>query len=353
MHSLDLTQPPLTSTVSRPQSVHDIALDRQPHAPLVVVNRLLDTTTRQQSLRDDLLTGFTSTPKSIPTKWLYNDEGGKLFGAITRTDDYYLGRSEHEIIERSANDIVRIANATQFVDLGAGICDRTLTILSAMQRANGEANYVPFDIDEHSLQRTAEGIARRLPDVTVHAILGDFAQHLHAIPLAKRSLISLLGHTWGNFSLEERIAFLDGIKSATQPGDLLMLGVDLVKDAQRLERAYDDSEGATAEFTMNVLKSINKGFGANFDLSAFRHRATWSLERSRVEIDLVSQRSQTVHVPELNIDASFMKGEAMRVGISEKFTVSSLVHELRRSGLNPLEIYADSTNDYVVVIARR
>ncbi|MEZ5168492.1 MAG: L-histidine N(alpha)-methyltransferase [Acidimicrobiales bacterium] len=206
------------------------------------------------ALRTDVRAGLTARPKSLPPKWLYDEVGSALFDEITRIDEYYPTEAEREILLARAAEMVDLAGADTIVELGSGTSDKTRALLDAARADGRLRRFVPFDVSEEFLRAAAESLAKEYPGVRVHGVVGDFDRHLDRIPAGGRRLIVFLGGTIGNYPPEPRRAFLDRLTAVMAPGDMLLLGTDLVKDPARLELAYDDPAGVTAAFILNVLR---------------------------------------------------------------------------------------------------
>jgi L-histidine N-alpha-methyltransferase len=184
-------------------------------------------------------------------------------------------------------------------------------------------------------------------------VVADFERHLAALPDESPRLVAFLGGTIGNFEPAQRGAFLAAVGDILAPGDALLLGTDLVKDADRLVRAYDDAAGVTAEFNRNVLRVINRALGATFDVDVFEHVAGWDAEREWIEMRLRSLREQRVDVPGLGLSVHFAAGEEMRTEVSAKFRRDRVSEELIAAGLRPSGWWTDEADDFAVSLAFR
>jgi L-histidine Nalpha-methyltransferase len=313
----------------------------------------IDNDARLPAFAADLSSGLSSTPKRVPTKWLYDELGGQLFGKITKTHDYYISRAETNIIQTHKSGIAALATAETFVDLGSGYSNRTAIILDAMMTRGAVRTYVPFEIDGVTLKETAAAVVRDFPTASVHAIVGDFDAHLPAITRSGRQLVGLLGQTYGNFPPRERSDFLQSLHASLAPGDTFMLGIDLIKDPDRLKRAYNDSEGATAAFVKNILGSINRLFDGTFDPDAFTYLSEWNEQDKAVEMVLRSNKAQTVELSALDMTVKFAADEDLHVGRSRKFERQGLEKELAEGGFKMDAFITDSRGDYALVLANR
>src|SRR5439155_10532563 len=288
----------------------------------------LDTGDLRAAMRADVTRGLPATPKELPSKYFYDEEGSALFDAITRLPEYYPTRTERGILEARADDIAARSGADTLIELGSGTSEKTRLLLHALARRGALRRFVPFDVDESTLRSAAEAVAAEYPGVAVHAVVGDFERHLGLLPGGGRRMIAFLGSTIGNLTPEQRAVFFAEIVANLEPGDTFLLGTDLVKAVDRLEAAYDDSAGVTAAFNRNVLHRLNRELDADFAPSTFEHVALFDTEREWIEMRLRSSVDQVVTVAGLGLTVSFVAGEEMRTEISAKFRPDSLAGEL-------------------------
>jgi len=211
--------------------------------------------------------------------------------------------------------------------------------------------FIPFDVDEVTLRNAAAAVSSEYDGIEIHAIVGDFEHHLGRIPVEGRRVIAFLGGTIGNLFPLQRAQFLADLADDMRSGDALLLGTDLVKDIDRLEAAYDDSRGVTAEFNRNVLRVVNRRLGADFDVSSFTHVAQFDKDNEWIEMLLRSGRDQEVHVPTLELTVPFAAGEEMRTEISAKFHRAGVESELAAAGLRLGEWWTDSRGDFALSLS--
>lgn len=306
-----------------------------------------------EALRADVAAGLTATPKELPPKWFYDERGSELFDEITRLDEYYPTEAEREILLERAGDIVELTSPETVVELGSGTSDKTGAILDAAMAGGGLRRFVPFDVSEEFLRASVRQLAERYRGIVVHGVVGDFDHHLPHLPGGDRQLVMLLGGTVGNYPPKERRELLAAIAGRQRPGDHLLVGVDLVKDVGRLERAYDDARGVTAAFNRNVLAVINRRLGADFDLARFDHVARFDPEEEWIEMLLRSGERQAVRIDDLDLDVSFDEGELIRTEVSCKFRREGFEADLEHAGLEPVRWLTDAAGDFAVSISRR
>ena len=305
------------------------------------------------ALRADVLSGLTASPKTLPPKWFYDDRGCELFDAITRLPEYYPTEAERMILVAEAAAIVKASGADTVVELGSGTSDKTRVLLDAFNDAGTLQRFVPFEISETTLRAATEALATRYPGVELHAVVGDFERHLVRLPSGGRRMIAFLGGTIGNFTPEARTHFLADLTAGMAPGDSLLLGTDLVKDVERLEAAYDDAAGVTAQFNLNVLEVMNRELGANFQIGQFAHVAQFDQANEWIEMRLRSLVDQTVIIRDLALEVVFAEGEEVRTEISAKFRRSGVEAELAAAGLRLDRWMTDPNGDFALSLSTR
>jgi len=305
----------------------------------------------QAALRADVAAGLTSVPKELPPKWFYDERGSELFERITRLAEYYPTRCERAILTEHATEVARLSGADTLIELGSGTSEKTRLLLDAMAGAGRLRRIVAFDVSETTLRHAAATLAGEYPGVAVHAVVGDFERHLSRLPGGGRRLVALLGGTIGNLAPKARAVFLSEVAAFLDPGDALLLGTDLVKDAGRLEAAYDDAAGVTAEFNRNVLRVLNRELGADFVPERFDHVARFDSEEEWIEMWLRSTGPQRVRVAALDLTVGYDAGEAMRTEISAKFRRSGVEAELGDADLALARWWTDAGGDFAVSLA--
>ena len=237
------------------------------------------------------------------------------------------------------------------VELGSGSTDKTRVLLNALSETGQLRRFSPFEINEPTLRSSIHDIHVAYPDIEVHAVVGDFERHLSAIPKNGRRMIVFLGGTIGNFIPAERTSFFAELASTMSVGDTLLLGTDLVKDIDRLEAAYNDVGGITADFNRNVLAVVNRELDADFDLSQFEHRAWFDQEHSWIEMKLRSLVAQQVHVRALDLVVHFARDEEMRTEVSTKFRRDQVEVELSNAGLMVEKWMTDPAGDFALSLS--
>jgi L-histidine Nalpha-methyltransferase len=297
--------------------------------------------------------GLTATPKELAPKFFYDERGSQLFERITALPEYYPTRAERAILtERSAEIVAAAGEPGTLVELGSGSAAKTRHLLSAMRDAGCLSTYVPVDISPEITRETAEALVAEYPGLAVRGLVCDFEHDLERIPSGGGGrLIAFLGGTVGNLYPDARRDFLARIGALLEPEDRILLGTDLVKDRARLEAAYDDDAGVTAEFNKNVLHVLNRELGGDFDPDGFEHVARYDAEAARMDIRLRSLAEQTVRLDGLDLNVRFAAGEEMRTEISSKFTRERLEDVYAEAGLILAGWFTDADGDYALTLA--
>ncbi len=304
------------------------------------------------ALAADVRAGLAASPKELPPKWFYDDQGSELFDAITRLPEYYPTRAERSVLTERAAEIATVTRADTLVELGSGTSEKTRLLLDALRDAGTLRRFAPFDVSEATLRDAAAAIAAEY-GVPVHAVVGDFERHLGELPDGGTRLVAFLGGTIGNLAPAARAAFLAELAEGMAPDDALLLGTDLVKDRRRLEAAYDDGAGVTAEFNRNVLRVINRELDADFVPERFEHVARWEPEPAWIEMRLRAREAHAVDVAGIGLTAEFDAGEELRTEISAKFTPARVDAELRAAGLELQRWWTDPAGDFGVSLSTR
>ena len=303
-------------------------------------------------LLGEIREGLAAPRKRLPTKLLYDERGSELFEAITDLPEYYPTRSELALLREHVPRWLAVLRPQTVVELGAGSAAKTRVILDSMQ-ARGGGTYVPVDISAAFLARTAEELRAAYPAVDVVPVAADFTRSVE-LPeaLPQPLLITFLGSTIGNFPSAEAVALLRRIAVALQAGDRFLLGIDLRKDPRILEAAYDDAQGVTAEFNLNLLRVLNHRFGADFDLSAFRHRALYDPHLHRIEMHLESLGRQRVIIPAAG-EFEFDAGETILTEISCKYDRPAIESMFDAAGLSLVEWVEGGERPFGLTLAAR
>lgn len=293
---------------------------------------LTDLTPGRQQILTDVVAGLSRTPRQLPSKYFYDARGSRLFEQITQTCEYYPTRTELALLARVLPDIARsVGPHVHVVELGSGSGRKTALLLAALQ---DPVAYTPIEISRAALLSSIDHLAPALPDVEMLPVCADFTRAV-AVPAPEREparrLLFFPGSTLGNFVEEDAVALLRAMRQTMGRDGLALVGIDLHKDPALIEAAYNDVQGITAAFTLNLLARLNREIGSDFDLDGFRHRARYSIARLRIETDLVSQRAQDVRLDGRTFH--FQADEPIRVEYSHKYTDDSFEAMLLPAGL--------------------
>jgi L-histidine N-alpha-methyltransferase len=297
------------------------------------------------TLAKDVLRGLSAPEKYLPSKYLYDDRGSRLFARICDLPEYYPTRTEDRLLRNVAKQVIALTRPSDLVELGSGDARKTRVLLDAMAASGTRATYVPLDVSESMLRRTALALLEEYPWLRVHGIVGDYDHHLERIPAGRRRLVLFLGSTVGNLNQRATGIFLRRMAAQLRRGDHFLLGTDLVKPIPVLEAAYNDAEGVTAAFNRNMLAVVNRELDADFELDAFEHVALWNERASRIEMHLRAERSLAVRVKALARTFRFRKGETLQTEISRKYTRDSVADALSAAGLR-LQRWLPSEDGY-------
>jgi L-histidine N-alpha-methyltransferase len=277
--------------------------------------------------------GLSSPQKELSPKYFYDQRGSELFEEITRLEEYYPTRTERGLLEAWMPSLIRRLGTRSLIELGAGSAEKTRVILDAMREAGTAELYVPIDVSATFLSQTAARLRREYPRLAVEPAIADISEELN---LHRRvphpALYAFLGSTIGNFYPPAAIRLLGRVRSAMEPGDRFLMGVDLRKNVARIEAAYNDPAGVTAAFNRNMLLVLNHELGADFNPAEFEHLAFYEPVAHRIEMHLVSRRPQLVTIPGIG-SVSFEAGESLRTEISCKHDRESVAQLFEAAGL--------------------
>ncbi len=304
---------------------------------------------------EDVIAGLTAWPKSLPPQYFYDDRGSQLFEQITALPEYYLTRTETQILSNSSDAIARITGPCEIIELGSGSSTKTRYLLSAMARAGYSLHYVPVDVSGGMLEATAQQLLLEYENLTVHGMVSTYGPALQQLPSALRParMVAFIGSTLGNLEPHACHDLLNKISAVLNPGDYFLLGVDLEKDAHVLHQAYNDSQGVTAAFNLNMLNHLNWRFQGNFQVQQFRHQAFYNADASQIEIYIESLDPQTVTLKALELEVSFLQGETLLSEISRKFSIDTLGQELASVGLNLIESFTDDQQWFGLMLCQK
>jgi dimethylhistidine N-methyltransferase len=309
--------------------------------PCSRIAALTDLPAQAGDLLEDVLAGLSRSPKRIPSKYFYDQRGSELFEAITRQPEYYLTRVEQALLDARMPAIAEAVGAgAHVVEYGSGSGRKTRQLLRGLR---APVAYTPVEISPTALEATTAGLMSAFPFIEMLPVCADFTRSV-PLPRAKRSargtLVFFPGSTLGNFTHDEAVGILAGMRRILGADGQALIGIDLQKDPALIEAAYNDAAGVTAEFTLNLLVRLNRELGSDFDLTGFRHCARYARERGRIETFLVSLRPQEVHVAGRGF--RFGRDEAMLVEYSHKYSSGGFAALAAAAGLAVAAEWNDS-----------
>ena len=294
----------------------------------------------------DVLNGLSETPKRLSSRWIYDDDGSRLFSRICELDEYYPTRTEAEILRNHTEDILKRAGTDKLdiVDLGAGDGRKTNIMLEAALKQVKDVRYVPIDISEASMSGLVKNMRGKFAGLKVAGIVGEYFDGLHWLSQSndRRNLVLFLGSNIGNFNKVQARVFLRQLWEALNDGDQVLIGFDLKKDIELLLAAYNDKQGVTAAFNKNLLKRVNRELGGDFDLAAYRHFATYDVFSGAMESYIVSLKRQTVTIRDIQSSFEFQEWEPLHTEYSYKYLQSDIDGLASNTGFKILDQYFDN-----------
>ncbi len=291
------------------------------------------------SLLAEVRAGLTARPRTLPSKLFYDEEGSRLFDAITELDEYYPTRTEVGILETHAAAISdAVGQNVVLVEYGSGSSLKTDVLLRSL---SGALSYVPIDISREHLMQSAARLAAKYPNLEVTPVAADYTGSFTLPESARRHRVIVFfpGSTVGNFVPKEAVLFLEHIREVIGENGGLLIGVDLRKDVAVLEPAYNDAQGVTAAFNLNVLRRINRDLGADFVLDAFEHRAFFNEQEGRIEMHLISRADQEVHIEGETFPIA--EGASICTEYSYKYTLEGFRKLAEEAGLAVTNVWTD------------
>lgn len=290
---------------------------------------------KTESFAEDVLSGLTACRKTLSPKYFYDEIGSQLFEKISELPEYYPTRTERGIIARNISEIISFCcSKTELVELGSGSSTKTRLLIEAFLNKYHKLNYIPIDISRSILVESARYLQKRYPEIHITGLVSDYIKALNYLTRHHHDhkMIIFLGSSIGNFAPDESLSFLKKIRESLAPSDMLLLGMDMVKSEDILIPAYDDAQGVTAKFNLNILARINRELGGRFDLNKFQHKAIFNKDQSRIEMHLVSAQKQTVEVDYFHRQFRFDKGETIHTENSHKYSESNILRMAELTG---------------------
>ena len=294
-----------------------------------------------ENFRDEVLAGLSKSPRHLPYKFFYDERGAQLFQEICDLPEYYITRTEIEILRLHGADMAKaLGPQIELIGLGTGAGTKTRILLQELDKP---AVYVPIDISKEQLEKSSARFREMFPALQILPVSADYLE-LFELPLPRhlssRSVVYFPGSTIGNFEPELASEFLTRLVELAGDGGGLLIGVDLQKDRGVLERAYNDAAGVTAQFNKNLLARINRELGADFDLNRWQHHAIYNSTEGRIEIYLISETEQTVHIGDREF--RFRAGEEILTEYSYKHTIAGFIELARQAGFHFEQVWTDA-----------
>lgn len=302
----------------------------------------------------DVIEGLTQSPKTLPAKYFYDDYGSQLFEQICELPEYYPTRTEAWILQQYADEISSHTGPCDLIELGSGSSTKTRLLLDAYQGQGYPLHYQPIDVSAGILVESAQQLLQEYQTLQVYGQVGTYEQALANLPPSQlgRRMVFFLGSSLGNFSPTECDHFFEQITNVLNLGDYLLLGIDLQKETHVLEAAYNDAQGVTSAFNLNMLTHLNRRFSANFNPQHFYHKAIYNEVAAQIEMHLHCQKAHSVELEKLNLAIPFAEGETIRTEISRKFNLKIMQQYLQSKGFSTPRIWTDLMQRFGIILCQ-
>jgi len=314
---------------------------------------LSDPELARAAFRQSIVRGLSDTPRWLSCRYLYDERGSALFERITEQPEYYPTRIEDALLARHAGRLRDLAGDTTLVELGSGSSVKTRRLLDAWGARRRDARYVAVDISKAMLAESCGRLRRECPALRIRGLAGTYEQALPHLRDYSPLVLLFLGSSLGNFNREETADFLERIRTNLRPGDHLLLGLDLVKDTPRLEAAYDDAAGVTAEFTRNLFRRMNADLGTDVDVASVEHVSYYNQQRERIDIFARFTKETIIALPEVGRTFRIAPGEMILTEVSRKFRVDTMSATAARHGFDTVATIADEDTPFALMLLRR
>nr|WP_066119932.1 L-histidine N(alpha)-methyltransferase [Geminocystis sp. NIES-3709] len=302
----------------------------------------------------DVIQGLISIPKSLPSKYFYDRLGSELFEKICDLPEYYPTRTETSILTTASKEIADITGICELVELGSGSSTKTRLLLSAYDSLGKPWQYVPIDVSSEILKNTALQLHEEYDNLSILGLVGTYEQALLQLPSSSLSqrMIIFLGSTLGNFTHQQSDLLFNEVRDILTVGDYFLLGIDLQKPVDILENAYNDSQGITAAFNLNMLCHINRCFDGNFDINLFKHQAIYNQEKQQIEMYLYAQKYHKVRLDKLDLNINFKENEPVLTEISRKFNLNQMQEFLANHQLKTIKYWTDENKYFGLILTQ-
>lgn len=327
------------------------ALERRPRSVILKAG-----SNREDPVKDfatSVAAGLDRRPRILESRFLYDEMGSRLYEQITVQPEYYLTRTEASILARHAVEISHLTGPSTLVEFGSGYSVKTDYLFSAYKNLNSKMCYVPIDVSESALRGAISNINRRHPEVQVIGIHGTYQDAFPVFDVTSPIMVIFLGSTIGNMNREECMIFFNTVADHLEPGDHFLLGVDLLKERELLEAAYNDAAGISDEFTRNLFARMNRELGSEIDLSGIEHVARFNGDHEQIEIHARFKEAQKIDLPMMRRTFRIEAGEKILTEISRKFNLETLVPSLEMLGLRPKKIFTDERKWFALLLLEK
>jgi dimethylhistidine N-methyltransferase len=308
----------------------------------------------EETLNRDVIKGLSKDKKTLPPRYFYDDRGSELFEQICELPEYYPTRTEAGILRQNAEAIAHLTGPCEIVELGSGSSTKTRILLDAYQKLGSSLHYLPIDISAGILINSAKDLLADYPSLKVRGLVSTYELALERLQptVIPSRIVSFLGSSLGNLNPQECDIFFSQITGALQPGEYFLLGIDLHKSKEILEPAYNDSQGVTAAFNLNMLQHLNRKFEGNFDSRNFEHLAFYNEELRRIEMHLKSKKKQNIRLRGLDFSCDFEEGETIHTEISRKFDLKEMQEYLQEKGLSTVQVWTDEQQWFGLILCQ-
>lgn len=318
------------------------------------IDYLLDVKAIEKGDVQDVISGFNNIPKSIPARYFYDTKGSQLFEQICKLPEYYPTRTEASILKQYAAEIASQVRVNELVELGSGSSTKTRYLLDAYCSSQKDLIYSPVDVSGNILESSAIALLKNYPQLKIRGKVATYDQALQGLKSESlgSKMIVFLGSSIGNFEPDQCDRFLDQITKALNPGDYFLLGIDLQKHKDILEAAYNDAQGVTAAFNLNMLQHLNNRFNGNFNSDLFTHQAVYNSAEHQIEMYLTSQHEQSVVLKDIGLNIEIKQSEKILTEISRKFNLEVMQEYLSNFNFNTIQAYTDTQQKFGLMLLK-
>lgn len=307
-----------------------------------------------REVKKELIAGLTSSPKFISSKYFYDKKGSELFEEITKLEEYYPTRTEKSILAGILSKLNLDLTDLSIIELGSGDPSKISLLFDQICPSElDQINYYPVDISKSAIENSISILTDKYDGININGIVADFIQQVELLPKVNNKLICFFGSTIGNLKRNEIEIFLKKLGSEMQNGDSLLLGIDMIKDVEILENAYNDSDGITESFNKNILNVVNKLIESDFDPDKFEHLAFYNYKEQRIEMHLKANENVLIKINDSNVELQIKKGEMIHTENSHKFSSNDINQFAHWGGLKTENVFSDENNWFSLVYFKK